>query len=194
MAGSSGVLIDRDAAVLVLVDIQEKLAAAMPERERVLAVAARLARAFALVAAPVMITRQYPRGLGDTERALEQVLVEIAQEGSTVMSVDKTAFCACREPAFLEGLAACGRCQVVVAGMETHICVTQTALDLASRGYSVHVVADGCCSRDARVHDIALDRLRSAGVVVTASESVMYELIQRADTDEFRFLLKIVKG
>jgi nicotinamidase-related amidase len=193
MARSAGALVDRREAVLVLVDMQEKLARAMSEREHVLAAAVRLARAFALVAAPVIVTRQYPQGLGDTEPALEEALVQIAEQGATVIGIDKTAFCCCREAAFLDGLAAYGRSQVVLAGMETHICIAQTALDLASRDYSVQVAADACCSRDGRMHDIALDRLRAAGVVVTASESVMYELVERAATEEFRALLKIVK-
>lgn len=187
-------LAERDKAVLVLIDMQERLAAAMSDRGRALATAVRMTRAFALVGAPIMFTRQYPEGLGPTEPVLEDVLLRLAEDGATVIGVDKTAFCACREPGFLEALGARDRSQVVLAGMETHICVTQTALDLATRGFQVQVVADACCSRDAAMHDIALDRLRAAGVVVTSSESVMYELVERAATEEFRSLLRIVKS
>lgn len=195
MAGEiRSTLADRGKAVLVLIDVQEKLAAAMSERERVLAAAVRMLRAFALVGAPIMFTRQYPEGLGPTEPVIEDALLALAEEGATVIGVDKTAFCACREPGFLDALDARDRPQVVLAGMETHICITQTALDLVSRGFQVHVAADACCSQDVGMHDIALDRLRSAGVVVTSSESVMYELVGRAATEEFRSLLRIVKG
>lgn len=187
-------LAGRDTAVLVLIDMQERLAAAMSDRERVLAAAVRMTRAFALVGAPIMFTRQYPEGLGPTESVLEDVLLGLAEEGATVVGVDKAAFCACREPGFLDALGARDRPQVVLAGMETHICVTQTALDLAMRGFQVHVAADACCSRDVMMHNIALERLRSAGVVVTSSESVMYELVGCAATEEFRSLLRIVKS
>ena len=120
-------------------------------------------------------------------------MVAIAEEGATVVGVDKTAFCACAELEFIETLGAWNRPQVVLAGMETHICITQTALELACRGYAVHVVADACCSRDRLMHDVSLDRLRAAGLTVTTSESVMYEIVGQAGTDEFRALLRIVK-
>ncbi len=194
MDGRIRLLAERHEAVLVLVDMQERLASAMAERERVVGASGRLARTCQLVGAPIILTRQYPQGLGDTEPELEQALAAIADDGGTVLRLDKTAFCACGEPEFVELLASLDRPQVILAGMETHICITQTALDLVLRGYSVQVVADACCSRDRAMHDVALDRLRAAGVVVTTSESVMYELVGRAATDEFRSLLRIVKG
>lgn len=189
----SGMLVERDKAVLVLVDMQERLTAVMADRERVLAASVRLAKTFALVGAPIIITRQYPQGLGPTESVLEAAVVAIAEEGATVVGVDKTAFCACSEPEFLETLGAWGRPQVVLAGMETQICITQTALELVAGGYMPHVAADGCCSREHMMHEVALDRMRAAGVTVTTSESVMYEIVGRAGTDEFRSLLRIVK-
>ena len=194
MNDRDGLLAERDDAVLVLVDMQERLAVAMADRASVLAASARLALTFALVDAPVIVTRQYPQGLGPTERVLEEVLVAIAEDGATVVGVDKTSFCACGEPEFLEALGARDRSQVILAGMETHICIAQTALELSERGYRVQVVADACCSRDRTMHEVALDRLRAAGVVVTTSESVQYELVAQAGTDEFRSLLRIVKG
>jgi len=85
------------------------------------------------------------------------------------------------------------RTQLALTGMETHICVLQTALSLDKATYAVHVAADACTSRRENDHEVALDRLRAAGVVVTTSESVMYEALSRADTDEFRALLALVK-
>lgn len=187
-------LIRRDDLVLVLVDIQAKLAAAMEHRERVVAAASRLAKASVLVGAPVILTRQYPQGLGDTDEELEAVLLELASRGGRVSGVDKTAFCCAAEEDFLEALSATGRRQVVIAGMETHICVAQTALALAGSGYQVQVAEDACCSRDEQMHRSAIERMRHTGVIVTTSESVMYEAVGRAATDEFRRLLEIVKG
>jgi len=187
-------LVRRDDVVFVLVDIQERLAAVMERREAVISNAVKLARAAALIGAPLIVTRQYPQGLGDTEPLLEDALLTLAEAGATVVGVDKTAFCCSVEPEFMDALGATARAQVVFVGMETHICITQTALDLAARGFDVQVVADACCSRDVSNHEIALDRLRVAGVVVTSTESVMYEAVGRAATDEFRALLEIVKG
>jgi nicotinamidase-related amidase len=187
-------LIDRDKLVLVVIDIQERLAAAMPDRDRVLARVPQLVRLAQLVESPVIVTRQYPRGLGESEPAIVDALAAAEAAGLAVVHVDKTAFCACGEPAFLSALDATRRDQVVIAGMETHICVVQTALDLVGRGYRVQVVADASCSRDAESHAVALDRMRAAGVVVTVTESVMYEAVGVAATDEFRALLEIVKA
>lgn len=181
-------LIDRDEAALVVIDIQERLAAVMERRAGVVAAAARLVRLAELVGWPVVVTRQYPAGLGDTVAELTGVL-----SAAAAAVVDKTAFCACLEPAFLDAVDATGRSQFVVVGMETHICVTQTALAMSARGARVQVVDDACCSRADGDHDGALARLRSAGVTVTRSESVMYEAVARAGTDEFRSLLAIVK-
>jgi len=186
MTACGGRTIDRDDVVLVVIDIQDRLAAVMERRDEVVGVASRLARVAQLIGAPVIETRQYPKGLGGTVPELAEVL-----ETATV--VDKTCFCCASEPGFVEALQATGRRQVAIVGMETHICVSQTALALLDGGYRVHVVADGVCSRFARDYEIALARLRAEGAVVTTSESVMYEAVGRAGTDEFKALLGIVK-
>ncbi|MBW6468004.1 MAG: hydrolase [Coriobacteriia bacterium] len=186
-------LVAREAFVLVIIDIQERLAGVMERKDDVVRVAKRLARTATMLDAPIIVTRQYPKGLGPTVPELDEVLVELGEAGARIAGVDKTAFCCAAETGFMEALEATGRSQVVLAGMETHICVAQTALVLAAEGRDVHVVADGCCSRLATHHDVALDRLRHAGVSVTTGESVMYEAVGRAGTDEFRRLLAIVK-
>jgi isochorismate hydrolase len=192
MTEASRTLIDRDRAVLVVIDVQERLAAVMDHRDQVVRATSRVTRTAALVDIPIIVTRQYPEGLGGTNPELEDVLVAVAQEGAHVSGVDKTAFCCARESEFMEALRATGRTQVVLTGMETHICVAQTALALLDE-FQVQIVADAVCSRDDANHAVALDRLREAGAVVTTSESVMYEAVGRAATDEFKALLKIVK-
>lgn len=186
-------LIAREDVVLVIIDMQERLAAAMSKRDAVTLAASRLARTAALIGAPTIITRQYPQGLGETVSELRRVLEHLEHEGARVARVDKTAFCCADEVGFMEALQATGRRQVVLAGMETHICVGQTALALAAEDFEVHVAADASCSREDSAHEIALHRMRFAGVTVTTSESVMYEALGRAGTDEFRRLLAIVK-
>lgn len=187
-------LVRRDDLVLVLVDVQERLAAVMPRRDEVVAAAVRLAKTAALVGAPIMVTRQYPEGLGGTVPEVEEAVTRLASSGARVQGVDKTSFSCAGESEFAQALRAFGRRQVVLCGMETHVCVAQTALALAAEGYEVQVAADACCSRSDSDHAVALDRMRAAGVTVTVSESVMYEAVGRAATDEFRQLLAIVKG
>lgn len=180
-------VLDRDAMVLVLVDMQDRLADVMPRRDAVVATSVLLVRAATTLGVPVIVTRQYPRGLGDTVPELAAVL-----EG--IQPVDKVSFSCAADPGFGERLAATGRRQVVLAGMETHICITQTALALSALGRDVHVVADATCSRRDADHAVALDRLRAGGVVVTTAESVIYEALGAAGTDEFKAVLEAVKA
>jgi nicotinamidase-related amidase len=179
-------VVKADEAVLVLVDVQDGLARAMPPEDRWLESAALLARAAGPLGMPCIVTRQYPQGLGDTVRA-------VAEAVGPHVPVDKMTFDSMAERGFCERLEATGRRTVVIAGIEAHICVTQTALSLARTGHRVHVVADAVCSRRPGDRETALARLRSAGVVVTTSESVLYEALERAGTQTFRDVLRLVK-
>lgn len=185
-------IVDRATAVLLVIDFQERLAVAMDRRAAVLDSADKLVRVAALTGMPIVATRQYPAGLGDIEPRLRATL-DVAAQHTSVATADKVAFDCFAEPTVVESLAHTGRRQLVIAGMESHICVAQTALAALRDGFDVHVVADACCSRDDAAHDTALARLRAAGAVVTMSESVLYELVGAAGSDEFRALLKIVK-
>ena len=187
-------LVRGDGLVLVVVDVQDRLAAVMHRRDAVVRVAGILVRAAAILHAPVIVTRQYPKGLGDTAPELIVVLDSVAASGSPLVAVDKMDFDCMAEPTFRDALAATGRTHVALAGMETHICVTQTALALAADGYMPHVVADAVCSRRDPDHEVALARLRAAAVDVLPSESVIYEALGRAGTREFRAVLEVVKG
>lgn len=184
----------REQAVLVVVDIQERLAAAMSRREQVIAQSALLVRVAPIVGMPVVVTRQYPKGLGDLETGIVAALDESAAQGASVAHVDKVHFDCFSEATFCDALLATGRKQVLIVGMESHICVTQTALAGLGQGLDVHVAGDACCSRSDEHHQLALQRLAHAGAVVTSSESAAYELVGCAGTDEFRALLSAVKG
>jgi nicotinamidase-related amidase len=186
-------LVTCDALVVACIDIQERLAAAMPRRDEVVAATARLIRAAGALAAPVIVTRQYPKGLGDTVQALHAALEDAAADGSEVVVVDKLDFDCTAEPAFMTALGHTGRRGVVIAGMEAHICVTQTAMSLKSAGYAPHVAADAVCSRRDTDRDVALARMRIAGVDVLTVESAVYEALGRAGTDEFRAVLAVIK-
>ena len=193
MIATTGVL-QRERAALVVIDIQERLAAAMPNRERVIARTRLLIATASIVGVPVIATRQYPRGLGELEPDVMIALEESDSKGNAPARVDKVAFDCFAEPEFSSALVAAGRTQLLIAGMETHICVCQTALAGLKQGLDIHVAADACCSRDDANHDLAIMRLAHAGAVVTTAESAAYELVGKAGTDEFKALLGAVKA
>jgi nicotinamidase-related amidase len=176
-------------SALVVVDIQAKLAPAMPPdaRREVLATVQTLLTAADDLAVPVVATEQYPRGLGETVPEVSGHFPE------STRVVSKDSFSCCGEGGFTEALAATGASQVVLAGMEAHVCVLQTAVELAEAGYTPFVVADGVCSRRPAHQANALHRLRALGVTVTNVESVLFEWLQRAGTDEFKRLARLIR-
>lgn len=180
-------LLGRRSTALVLIDFQEKILPAMHDPARALNRACLLARGTAALGVPVVATEQYPRGLGPTVADLLAAL----PQGATPLA--KTSFSAAQAPGFLEALSATGAAQVLLAGIETHICVLQTALDLAIRGYQVHLAADACGSRDPANHENALRRLERAGVVVTNAESALFEMLEKAEGPEFKEISRLVR-
>jgi nicotinamidase-related amidase len=184
---SSPYLLDRDAAVLVVIDIQERLAAAMADRDTVVAESRRLVLSARRLGVPIIVTEQYPRGIGPTVPELVEAL------GDDYRPVEKLCFPCTAEAAFAERLAQVGRRQVVLCGMEAHVCLLQTALDLLDDGLRVHLVADAVCSRNGEHKRLALDQLRLAGAVVTCVEAAVYQMLGKAGTPEFKDLLPLFK-
>ncbi|MFA9459211.1 isochorismatase family protein [Thiohalorhabdus methylotrophus] len=176
-------------SVLAVVDIQEKLAPAMnPDvRREVLAGVGVLLQAAETLDVPVIATEQYPKGLGAT---LPEVSDQFPQN---VQVLSKDSFSCCGESAFSGALEATGRSQVVLLGMEAHVCVLQTALELRGAGYTPFVAEDGICSRRADHKENALHRLRSNGVQVANVESILFEWLQQAGTDSFKKLARLIR-
>ena len=185
---------DRSSAVMLVIDIQERLAAAMARREQVTARSRLLMHVARITGVPIIVTRQYPQGLGDIEGPLRSWVQAQASGGAVVHEVDKMSFDCFAESSFSNLVGSVGRRQLIVCGMETHICVTQTALSGLDRGFDVQVAADACSSREQECHRLALDRMSAAGVTRTTVESVAYELVGRAGTPEFKELLAAVKA
>lgn len=177
------------ASQLVLVDIQEKLGAAMPAKvvNRVVLNTKLLLRTANLLGVPVSYSEQYPAGLGPTEPSVAESLPKAAKYFS------KTAFSCAGAEGFLDHLSASGRPQVVLAGMEAHVCVLQTAIDLHRAGYQVHVVEDGVCSRKLENYQNALERLRQLGVTVTSTESVVFEWLENSKHEHFKAISQHVR-
>jgi nicotinamidase-related amidase len=184
-------LIDARRSVLVVVDVQERLLPVMQEPERVARSIAMLLAGAARLSVPVIVTEQYPQGIGPTVAPLRDALPADA------LVLEKIAFSAAQETVVadaVERLRAGGRDQLVVAGIEAHVCVLQTALGFRSHGCDVAVVADGVSSRAPHSVSAATARLLHAGCQWVTAEMVLFEWLGRAGTDDFRALLPIIKG
>lgn len=179
-------LMDAARASLLIVDVQQNLGPVMAEPRQVYRHCTLLLRAAARLAVPVTISEQYPKGLGPT-------MGELLAEAPDGVVVEKLHFSCAAEPAILGRLQGFARPQVVVAGIEAHVCVLQTCLGLQAAGFEVFVVADACSSRKQENHDLALRRLAAAGVGVVSTEMVVFEWLAVAGTDAFRDLIKLVK-
>jgi len=182
----SNQLLWKSASRLLVVDVQQKLLDHIPVAETLVENCRRLIRGARILDVPVAATEQYPAGLGPTAEVLADLLEEIPEKlrFSCAESLDWDLAC--------EGDA--GRDQVVVCGIETHVCVIQTALDLAARGFRVFVPADAVASRHKLDWKTALGRLADSGISVLTTESVLFEWCEVAGTDEFRQISRLVTG
>lgn len=182
-------LCDAADSTLLVIDVQERLASAMPEesRDRVEQRTGRLLEAAQRLDIPVLSTAQYPKGLGSLLSSIETRL----PEGQSPR--EKTCFSCAGAEGFMAELENTGRRQVVLCGMETHVCVLQTAFELRERGFDVFVVEDAACSRDPADHACALHRLRQVGIQVTRSESALFEWLRDARHPQFKPLSRLVR-
>jgi nicotinamidase-related amidase len=179
-------LLLRDFTALLIIDIQERILPVMQYQENVLNSSLKLIKGFKILNLPIFYTEQYPKGLGPTAPALLEEL-----EG--LSPVQKMSF-SCRGAGnFFERLQDNNVKQVVVAGIESHVCVQQTVLDLLANDFQVDVCADAVSSRNTLDYNIALDRMRSHGAEITTAESVLFELLVISGTDEFKAISKIIK-
>ncbi|KPH94692.1 isochorismatase [Pseudoalteromonas porphyrae] len=173
-------------SVLLVVDIQEKLRPAMLHYQTVVDVTSQLIQAAQLHSIPIVFTQQYKQGLGDTEQQLKT----LAPNGNYF---DKSHFSACLEPNFIPLMKKYNRPQIIVVGMEAHVCVLQTCLDLIAHGFDIFILLDGVSSRNDLHRDLAVEQLRQAGAVISCAESVIFQWTEVAATPLFKKILKIVK-
>jgi Amidases related to nicotinamidase len=172
---------------LLVVDIQQRLAPAIAGQETLINRAATLIEAAHRLHVPILVSEQYPQGLGHTVGAL----VPLLQEADQIVS--KTHFSCLREPAYADSLRQLGRRQMVVAGMEAHVCVLQTVMDLLQQRFEVYVVADAIGSRVPESRSLAIERMRTAGAAVVTVEMVLFEWLERADRPEFRPVSALIR-
>ncbi len=179
----------RERTALVVCDVQERLFPAMDadHREEVMRNIKVLATSARRLDVPILVTEQYAKGLGHTLQELMDTL------GPGVEPYQKVSFSCCGVGTFRARLEATGARHVVLTGIEAHVCVLMSALDLLAEGHTVHVVADAVTSRTQANWRLAMDQLRQAGAVVTATETVLFQLLRQADTDEFRELARLIR-
>ena len=171
-------------AGLLVVDVQDKLLAAIPDRESMIANVVHLIHGAKILGVPVWGTEQYPRGLGQTTAAVAELIPERPA---------KTSFHCCVVPSLVEQLYARNVRHVTVVGIEAHVCVAQTALELLDMGYRVQVPADAVASRHQIDRDFALRRLEQVDTVVSTTEAVLFEWTETADRPEFKAISDLIK-
>jgi nicotinamidase-related amidase len=180
------VLAGRNDFGLLVVDVQEKFMDTIPDFDRVVKNIVALVKGFQIFELPIIVTEQYPRGLGRTVK-------EIAECFPTLEVVEKLAFSSMQTKEFSVRLASYGIHNLAVCGIEAHICVHQSVHDLLHNGYGVWVPQDATGSRDPRNRDLAVARMEKAGAIPTSTEMLLFEMAMQAGTESFKQIQKLIK-
>jgi nicotinamidase-related amidase len=180
------VKLERERTALVVVDVQERFRPAVLEFERVARNAGVLVQGANALGVPVLATEQYPQGLGRTVPA-------VADHLDAVTPIEKVCFSAVDAEPFAAALEATGREQVLLCGIESHVCVNQTAADLLAGGFEVQVAADAVSSRTNENRELGLHKMEREGAVITSVETALFELLGAAGTPEFKQVQALVK-
>jgi nicotinamidase-related amidase len=179
---------EREEAALIIVDMQERLLKAMPEepRQRMLRNASILIETAKQLGMPVLVSEQYPKGLGPT-------VPEIREAVAGAAPVEKMIFSAAREEAFQRRLEETGRSAFILTGVENHVCVLQTALDLVAAGKRVWLARDASCSRTKENWEAGCAAMAAGGVTVSTTEILVFQLLREAGTEAFKHVSKLVR-
>jgi isochorismate hydrolase len=172
-------------AALVIIDVQEKLMNVMPRRAEMLASIQKLIDAARVLKVPTLVTAQYIKGLGP-------VCAEIVKATPGVTALEKTTFSCCGSEEFLRAVKDRRRQRIILCGIEAHVCIQQTAIDLM-KDYIVYVAADAVCSRHRHDHKVAIERMRDCGAIITTVESAVFELLRESGTEQFKQILPLFK-
>lgn len=177
----------KEDAVLLVIDFQEKLMPIMKDYETLGLSVAKLIKGCSILGVPVIITQQYAKGLGQTVQVVKEAL------GEAFNPIEKVTFSCCGEPAFIDALEGTKKKMVLISGIESHICVQQTALDLLSSGYEVFIINDCISSRNNNDKKYAQRRMGDAGGIGTTCEAALFELCVSAKSPEFKAISALVK-
>jgi nicotinamidase-related amidase len=181
--------LQRNEALLVIIDVQERFIPVIDRYDSVVANIDRLIRGLHVLDIPLLVTEQYVKGLGPTVASLQETL----RATSGYRPIEKMCFSAAGAGEFQSELRRLKKKQILLAGIETHVCVYQTAIDLLAAGNEVTVLADAVSSRTAENREIAIRRLVGEGAKLASTEMVLFEMLVESGTDEFRAISKIVK-
>jgi isochorismate hydrolase len=179
-------LLNRKDAVFVIIDIQERLADVMSDREKVVQNCLHLIDASKILDIPILLNEQYPKGLGPT-------VPEIREALQPYQPLEKITFSCCNGGEFFSRLRETGLKKIIIAGMETHVCVLQTCIDLIRSGYIVHIAGDAVCSRYVENYRTGIEFMRDAGAVITCTETILFQLLEKAGTEEFKLISRRIK-
>ena len=184
----------REDAIVVLIDAQERLMPSMSDGAAMEAAVVKLVKGCRLMGVPILVTQQYTKGLGPTITAVAEALTAPVDGNAASFSpIEKTAFSAMKEPAFVKALGETNRTTVILAGVEAHVCVLQTALHLVEAGYDVFAVLDCMSSRTIADKEFGQIRMAQSGVIVTGCETALFELLEDAKDPCFKRISAIVK-
>lgn len=172
---------------LLVIDVQKRLAQVMSDRENLLRNCETLITAAKTLSVPITVTEQYPKALGNTETTLSEALP------SETTPVEKTCFSCCAAQGFENSFAYSESSQAILCGIESHVCVLQTAMDLLDKNLQVFVVADAVASRSRDNKSIALKRMQQAGAIITNTESVLFEWMKDAKHEHFKTISALIR-
>jgi nicotinamidase-related amidase len=178
--------IHKEKAVLLLIDFQERIFPAINEHEKLSRNVPILIEGMKALDIPVFVTEQYVKGLGPT-------IQEIADKIQGLERIEKASFSCCDEPRFMMELASSGKDIVIIAGIESHVCVLQTVIDLQENGFHPVVVEDCISSRKPNDKLMAIERMRKEGVIITTYEAILFELLRYSGGDTFKAISRLVK-
>ncbi len=180
-------ILDKNKTVLVIVDVQEAFRFPINDFAQLVSRISVVVRGFQILNMPIIITEQYPNGLG---RTAEEILFSLP---SDFEFVEKTAFSSCGANSFMEKLRETGANQIVLCGLETHVCINQTAHDLLSENYKVHILEDCVSSRFSRDKETALRKMKMSGVIPSCVEMALFELMRDSDHEQFKEIQNLIK-
>jgi nicotinamidase-related amidase len=180
-------LLDRAKTALVVIDVQEAFRSPIPDFAQIVGNISVAVRGCRILDVPVIVTEQYPKGLGRTAEEIFLVLPDDYEP------MEKTAFSSCGATAFVENLRRLETKQIVICGLETHVCVNQTAHDLLNEGFEVHLLTDCVSSRFEQDRSAGLAKMRSSGVVPSSTEMMLFELMRDAKHEKFKEIQRLIK-
>lgn len=172
--------------LLTVIDIQGNLAHAMHDKESLFKATGQLIKGIKCLEIPMILTEQNPKGLGPTIPEIRELIPDLT-------AIPKISFSCCDEKAFMEEIKRIGKRQILISGIESHICIYQTTMNLLDMGYEVHIVADAVASRDPENRKLALKKMEHMGANMTCVEMALFELMKTAEHPKFRDIVKIIK-